>query len=305
MCSCIQTLKGGVKIKKLILSIDIDNDFTSTPREVESLCWKGLYQGLPQLLLAIEHVAITCNQILKVTLFCRADWQIRAVMGDSAWVFNETRQVVDALSLTAVQVDYQWHPHLYSFENGTWSFTLNEQEQCQQLAEIHSELMLSGLDIACSRIGECFFSQAVLQILQRLDILIDSTALPGRDLGYVDWTWAKETAFYPNVITDNMTTEAKLLEVPFSMVPILAPYENVIKSRYLNVVYQSQYVSAGIKNYQGQYIVTIAHPYELLEVLEGNKHQLLGDSQSVVNNVKHIISSHAPESLFLKELNVE
>jgi len=300
--SCIQILKGGVKIKKLILSIDIDNDFTSTPREVKALTWSGLYQGLPLLLQAIEHVALECNQILKVTLFCRADWQIRAAMGDSAWVFNETRQVVDALNLKATKVDYQWHPHLYSLENDSWSFTLNEQEQCQQLEEIHAELIQSGLDISCSRIGECFFSPAVLQTLEYLDISIDSTALPGRDLGYVDWTWAKETAFYSNVITDNMTTKAKLLEVPFSMVPILAPYENVIRKRYLNVVYQSQYILEGIKNYQGQYIVTIAHPYELLE---GNKHQLLGDSQSVVDNVKQIINSHAPRSLFLKEINVE
>jgi hypothetical protein len=303
--SYIQTLKGGAKIKKLILSIDIDNDFTSIPRETDRLSWDGLYTGLPQLLLAIEDVALKCKQILKVTLFCRADWQIKAVMGNSAWVFTQTRQVVDALNLKATKIDYQWHPHLYSLENDNWSFTLNEEDQCQQLEEIYFDLIQSGLKISCSRIGECLFSPAILHTLEKLNISIDSTALPGRDLGYVDWTWAQQTVFHPSLTGEGTITEAKLLEVPFSMIPILAPYDDVSRERYLNVVYQSQYVTEGIKSYQGEYIVTIAHPYELLDILGDEKHQLLGDRESVVKNVQQILNLHAPKSLFLKELYIE
>jgi hypothetical protein len=300
-----QILKVGVRIKKLILSIDIDNDFISTPRNVKELSWNGLNYGLPLLLKSIDNLAIELKKIFKITIFCRADWQIKTMMGSSTWVFEKTREVIDKPNLQGTLIDYQWHPHLYTFKNDIWSFTLDSTEQCQQLEETYSDLFSAGLNISCSRIGECFFSDTILCTLEQLNIAVDSTALPGRDLGYVDWTSAQRSIFYPQVSVEGTITKSTLLEVPFSMISILAPYDEIARERYLNIIYQNKYVSKAIKNYSGEYIVTIAHPYEILPLLGNEKHQLLGDEQSAVKNIQQIINSHDPQSLFLKELYSE
>jgi hypothetical protein len=309
-CFYILTLQVGVNIKQLILTIDIDNDFIDIPRESnQSLMWKGLEQGLPLLLQAMEKAAIEVKQVLNITVFCRADWQIKAVMGCSDWVFKQTIKQIKSLNLQHVHIDYQWHPHLYSLTDNQWKFTLKESEQCQQLIEVYNDLKSSGYDIQCSRIGECFFSNTILKTLIDLNISIDSTALPGRDMGYVNWNNAPTIPFYPNKeeysSADSNTANSNfIIEVPFSMIDIFAPYDTSSRERYLNTVYHNKFTKQGINSYNEKVITTIAHPFEVLPLEHQKKHQLLGDEQSVFENIINIFQSHQVKSIFLKDINL-
>lgn len=248
----------------------------------------------------MDKAALAVKQTLKLTVFCRADWQIKAIMRDSAWVFKQTKAQIERLSLNNLQIDYQWHPHLYSLQDNHWRFSLNEQEQALQLNEIYNDLAAQGYPIDCVRIGECFFSNSILKTLLSLGIKIDSSALPGRDLGYVDWRTVNQTPYSPNPLDYKKVGQCALLEVPFSMINILAPYEDTARQRYLNTVYQHQYTQQGIKAYPEHYITTIAHPFEVLK--QANKHQLLGDQHSVFDNITAIYQSHQVQSIFLKDI---
>lgn len=299
----ILTLKVGVNIKQLILTVDIDNDFVDVPRESnQMLTWQGLHKGLPLLLKAMEKAASEIKQDLNVTIFCRADWQIKSVMGSSDWVFKQTINLVNTLNLQHVLVDYQWHPHLYSLKENQWIFTLNEQEQKQQLTEIYTDLKQSGFHLQCSRIGECFSSNTILNTLINLGITIDSTALPGRNLDYVNWTNSPQVPFSPSEFNYNLAGKSHMIEVPFSMIDILAPYEKSARMRYLNTVYQNRFTQNGINTYNEKVITTIAHPFEVLPLENQNKHQLLGDEQSVFKNIKNIYQAHQIQSIFLKDV---
>ena len=159
-------------MKKLIITLDVDNDFIREPLEKEqSLQWDGLKVGMPEILLAIDGLALRLNTQIAVTIFCRADWQIEAVMGEVSWVFKKTQDVLKSLDLKNIQIGLEWHPHLYEKQNGKWALSVNKYAQEKQLLDIYAKLNNAGFDVKCSRMQSALFStlqhsQAEISVIQ-------------------------------------------------------------------------------------------------------------------------------------------
>jgi len=267
----------------------------------QSLKWDGLTKGLPTILISMDKLAEDLNCQLSVTLFCRADWQIETEMGDSAWVFKKTKEVLNKVSLKNVKTSLEWHPHLYHFEENKWLLAKNEQIQKRQLLDIYPKLNAEGFEIRCSRIGECFFSSQILTTLSCLGIKIDSSAFPGRNIGHTDWTSAPTYPYYP--LEDNFTKVGTggVLEVPFTMIPIRAPYEKKEALRYLNLNFSPSFTLDGIKNHKGPVFVTIIHPFEILTLGQDFTHQLFGSVDSITENLKLIYQQSPIHSISMRE----
>ena len=292
-----------VKIKKLAITLDLDNDFLSVPLESSAqLTWKGLTEALPLVLREFNTFAHQSGSQLKVTLFCRADWQIKSLMGKTSWVFDKARFILNSMALPHLAIDLQWHPHLYhEFSEGKWEQLTNEELIAAQLKETFSDLKKSGITPLCTRIGECFFSRQVLKTLTELGISVDSTSFPTRNLGHTDWSLSPRSPFHPDLSNFCLPGAAPLLQAPFSMLSIHAPYESSEKNRYFNLIFDTKFTKPGIKEISENVIVTILHPFEIL-TLDDNKHQLFGTLASIRKNLELVYRTHLPKSIFLKEL---
>lgn len=269
----------------------------------KSLQWDGLAIALPQILYAIDALAVNLNTRISVTIFCRADWQIEEVMGEASWVFKKTQNVLKRLALRNVQIGLEWHPHLYEKKNGKWELALNEDAQEKQLLDIYAKLIKAGFDVKCSRIGECFFSSTILKTLNAIGIIFDSTAFSGRDIGHTNWLNASPYPYSPAL--ENFTAHggSKVFEIPFTMIPIKAPYEKDETLRYFNLIFDTSFISEGIKNHDGPAIVTILHPYEILTLDRKNTHQLFGSFNTIIENIKLIYQLYPIQSILLRDYN--
>jgi hypothetical protein len=289
-------------MKKLIITLDVDNDFIREPLEKEqSLQWDGLKVGMPEILLAIDGLALRLNTQIAVTIFCRADWQIEAVMGEVSWVFKKTQDVLKSLDLKNIQIGLEWHPHLYEKQNGKWALSVNKYAQEKQLLDIYAKLNNAGFDVKCSRIGECFFSPTILKTLNAIGIIFDSTAFSGRDIGHTNWTNTPTYPYKPSLEDFTTHGDSKLFEIPFTMIPIKAPYDHIKTLRYLNLIFDTFFTKEGIKNHHGPAIVTILHPYEILTLGNENTHQLFGNISSITENIKLIYQHQPIQSILLRD----
>ncbi|MBC7427487.1 MAG: hypothetical protein H7336_02675 [Bacteriovorax sp.] len=291
------------KIKSLVITIDIDNDFISTPLESpDTLFWTGLTIGLPKILEIFNSTAKANDSVLAITIFCRADWQIEKIMGQAEWVFLETNKIISSGKYQHLNIDLQWHPHLYEENDGKWFQSHDNSIQRNQLIDIHNKLINAGIDVKCTRIGECFFNNNILETLVELKIKFDSTAFPGRDIGHTNWKPSPTHPYHPDL--SNFTSEGnqKILEVPFSMLSIHAPYERAPNLRYLNLIFSPEYTTSGIKDYSENFIVTILHPYEILTLNQPNTHKLFGPENSISENVNLITSHLKTKSILVKDI---
>jgi hypothetical protein len=292
------------QIKKLIITIDIDNDFVKVPLEDSlSLQWDGLLTGLPVILECINHLAKNLNHQIAISIFCRADWQIEELMGSISWVFKATQKILDQKKYDYLKIALEWHPHLYQKSaDGKWTLAFDKEIQKQQLIDVFRKLKKENIDFVCSRIGECYFSQTILETLIELQIPIDSSAFSGRNIGHTDWSDAPHGPYCPNADNFTQSGNAPLIMVPFSMIPIKAPYEEKVALRYLNLIFDPKYTQEGIQKYSQNTFVTILHPYEILTLAHEHKHQLFGNIDSVEKNLKLLLKQSPIESILLRNL---
>lgn len=291
------------KIKKLIITLDIDNDFLTVPLEnTKSLHWNGLSMGLINVLDIFNEFAKANNITLFLTIFCRADWQIEEIMGNVGWVFMKTKNTIGQKIYNYLSIDLQWHPHLYQKINGNWSLAHDELIQKEQLVDVYKKLNIGGIKINCSRIGECFFNNNILNTLSDLQIKCDSSSFSGRNIGHTNWENAPRHPYHPDSNNFTKLGSLSLLQVPFAMIPIHAPYDIKPTLRYFNLIYSTDYVALGIKNFTEEVIVTILHPYEILTLGNPKTHKLFGTNQTIFKNLELIFSLFNIESIFLKDL---
>jgi hypothetical protein len=276
---------------KLCLTIDCDSDFVRNPREKDAITWNGAKHGLPRLMSTLmqwcEHAGIR----LSVVLFVRSDDQVAYCLGRHAELFarifrNAKQEKWDIDS----EIEWAWHPHLYEFQtSGFWELSLADEKQREQLVRTYAALSNEGWHPAVSRIGECLFSEQILNTLVELGIQVDSTALPGRINAGTDWANAPSDPYFPDRNDFKSFGDSAILEVPFSMVPIRAPCENLSRLRYINLVNNIQFQRDGLigLSMSRKTIVVIVHAYEYLALCEGwpDRHPLWGGARSLIENL--------------------
>ena len=79
-----------------------------------------------------------------------------------------------------MEIEIDFHPHLYRRYGAEWPHETHRVDLREQLVETLAAMRGIGFQPRSSRIGEAFGSNDVMAALDELGIQCDSTAMPGR-----------------------------------------------------------------------------------------------------------------------------
>ena len=266
---------------RIALTFDVDNDFCQNPREADGLAWTGLHLGTAKILDALSELSDELQTSIPSTWFLRIDDQIAAECGHALWCLEEfSSRYIDSGTYPAI--DLQWHAHLYQKRSGTWELEHEPSGQVDQLNRNYQFIRESGVAMSVSRIGESLGTDAISRALIALGIRADASAMPGRAIdGRFDW---RNVSFTPYKMPSG------LWQLPFSMLPVLAPYDEVPLSRYLNLGFLHSCMKAPLADLvtNRDVLIAIAHPFE---VLPAAQHPLWGGTvANTMANLRVLIS---------------
>lgn len=245
---------------------------------------------------------------VRATWFVRADGQIADAYGTPAHLLEQH----DALwrSLASAGHEIAWHPHLYRrVADGAYVPETDPVACAEQLERLHEALTAAGRTFRVVRIGESFHSNQTMHAVDRLGYRIDATAIPGRgraDADRVfDWEPTPNEPYHPSVADYRVpgNPALRILEVPMTTVPILAPYDAAPLRRYVNLAVHPGMLRPGLGAFLGngaRVLATILHPDE---VRPQKAHALLSNSlETVRENLDFILTSADVRSCVMSEL---
>jgi hypothetical protein len=222
----------------LCLTIDTDPDGLSGKiTDRRSLTWEGLAQveQLPYDLAGSFHLL---GIQVPITWFVRVDCQLRDVFGTSLYLFEKFGGFWDRVSSWGHEIG--WHPHLYRQSRPESEPTLitDPHEACDELNRLWSDLATYSFKPKAFRNGEGWQHPKVLSTIEKIGLLCDSTAIPGRRGGPdhpMNWVGTPNQPYFPDEF-DIRKPGAKrpLLEIPMNTWCFKAPYENQPQLRYMN-----------------------------------------------------------------------
>lgn len=219
----------------ICLTVDTDPDGLSG-RAVNrgARSWAGLEaaQSLPGLLASTSALA---GRSVSITWFVRADDQIAGWFGSPGYLLERYAPFWD--EARAAGHELGWHPHLYVREEGGHRLATPD-EAVEQLERVFGQMYGPGFRPSAFRNGEGWHTPATYAAVERLGLLADSTAIPGRVAapGHpLDWEGAPNRPYYPSPLDVRRPGPPRdLVEVPMTTWLVRAPYDPEPRLRYLN-----------------------------------------------------------------------
>jgi len=288
---------------EIALTIDIDADvfdqsLQSASYHSQKPEWEGARQGIPLLANLFNTYTGSDQTPCIATWFVRADNQIGHYYGDNAYLLTEFQQHWHSLQKAGHEI--AWHPHLYRLKDNSWIQETDAQALDMQMRASVEAARAKGWKITSSRIGEAYFSNAILKSLETLGITCDSTALPGRErkdeTRQIDWLTSPRIPYYPSATDYRVpgTPHGNVLEVPFSMINVKADYDTVPLKRYIDLSFWHRALKDGLEQAIQPHTILncIIHPSTVVPGLETKPHGLLSYRlEEVKQNIDFILNT--------------
>lgn len=134
------------------------------------LKWRGVSEGVPRLLEAVDGLRDSGGRPARYTILVRADSQIAALCGRSGWILEAFDRVWREAK--AAGHGLGWHPHFYRWRADARSWT-NETEDAGWIRECLDAGAASGIDVAACRC-DGFSAPWILEHLARLGVRVES-----------------------------------------------------------------------------------------------------------------------------------
>jgi hypothetical protein len=238
---------------------------------------------------------------IKFTFFIRADNQIKYQFDRVSYLFDRYR----SFWLDAQQKgdEIGWHPHLYKLRGNLWFPQVDGSGIERQLKNCYAELPMDAFFITSARLGEGMMTNHAVNVLDRIGIKTDSTALPGRARDdserRFNWLKAPVTPYHPSRFDYASPGlpggSLRLLEVPFTMVTTMAPYDTEPTKRYLDLSFDPSFLAPGMKEAlkSSPYTVAVIHPSFV--VGDAGEHDLISPGVDTVK--QNIANIHAAANM--------
>lgn len=272
------------KNKSIALTVDVEGEWFELPGE------QGTFD-VARVKFAVEHLEQLLIQIedelgvkVPVTWFVRCDDSVEQCTGEISGLLRALDGFISRR--IAIGDDFGLHPHLYEFQNGKWVSEKNATKQCEQLerAAVAWEAFF-GSSPDLSRMGEAVMNNTLASGIEKLGIKCDSSALSGRkrfDNGFqFDWVNTPNLPYHPSLVdyrraNTNNESSYGFTEIPFTMLPILGPFDKQPLHRYCNLAFRPELIECAINNMMiPDKIIAVVHPHELL--LSKNSHPLIAN----------------------------
>lgn len=251
---------------------------------------------------AIQNILLDYPQV-NTTWFIRVDSQIETLHGHSDFILHRHADVLDWLRSYGHQIG--WHHHAYRFHDDAW---LQEARPGVVTGEIRRFGELARkLGMSTVRMGWGWHTNESMQVLDELGFGIDSSSIPRPcypwESGARDWSRSPSQPYRPSQADYQLPGEPslKLLEIPMSTTHIPAPNDNLAVQRYVNLAYRPDVFDRAVSSLGNRdLLVTITHPYELLE--NATSHPLIAfDSKALRSNLARLAGLDA-EFVTLEEV---
>jgi hypothetical protein len=253
----------------LVLTFDAEADVFDGSIATSDSCaptWRGIEQGIPLITTTLAAMADSTGESLRATWFVRTDWEIRDVQGDAAFLLQKYALLWRERLAAGDEIGF--HPHVAR------AGMLDEAGQAhrREIRDVVGRVRAAGFAPTVSRVGEAFGSNAVMSALEGEGFVADSTAMPGRvrrdAQRTLDWGGTPANPYKPSVADYRRPGQVArdLLEIPFSMVPVLASYDAVPLARYVDLSFHHQALREGLRSLiaTASLLVTVVHPSTLL-----------------------------------------
>jgi len=290
-----------LKPKSIILTIDIGPDGASIGKgHANDFIWTNTEQGILILLDAFNEISAKHGIDVSATWFIRSDKVIQDSFGSYTELFDRVVSVITGASVTH---EIGWLPQLYT--EGVISKTLSAEYCKSSLNEAYYALSKAGYQIQSTRMGDCYHNNHTMKVLEDIGIKYDCSALPHRvkkEAGwYLDWELTGEKVYHPS--SDDYRVPGhpsyELLEIPLSMVDILADYEVQPLSRYINPCFKNDYLWQNLESVieKANYLHCVMHPDEIVPPEKNAGHPLVSYSyKDTINNLSRIINTFQKHS---------
>lgn len=204
---------------------------------------------------------------IKTTWFFRIDEQISVLFGSAIHMFEKYENEISWLRDNGHEIG--WHHHAYTLEQESWRPESDRDIVLAQLMRIAPLARKCGLTI--SRMGWGTQSTEITNFLEKSGFVVDSSAMSRPvypwDKNLKDWEDSPNEPFYPTLGNYKIAGPRRnLLQVPMTTVELTLEGDTLPNvKRYLNPAYKTEYFKKACETVEGELIVTITHPYEIMD----------------------------------------
>lgn len=218
--------------------------------------------------IALKSLEETFEENLKCTWFVRVDDQVKFYMGSSTGFLEKYEKLINFLIKKKQLIGF--HPHLEKFDKvkQKWVINKNKDEIAEQFFNSFNDFRLFGLSPEVTRIGGNLSQPELYQLMDKLGVKVDSSALPGRyrndNERNFNWKHTKGNIYNPSFQNPQLNKEPKLslIEIPFTMFNIKADYDLTPVSRYVDFTFNAKKVEEAFKSVliKDNTLLIILHP---------------------------------------------
>ena len=279
--------KRGLMVRQRIaITFDVDMvDYMGHHSNVDEL-----EESFP----AIQRILLDFPQV-RTNWFIRIDSQISSIYGRPDFVLRRHANILDWLRIHGHQVG--WHHHAYRFYGGSWSQETRVEIATREIRRFGEIANRHGM--SASRMGWGWHTNESIQVLDEIGFVVDSSCIPRPcypwEANVRDWSRAPSWPYRPSRIDYQTPGEPslQLLQIPMSTTHIPAPGDSEEVRRYINLAYRPEVFARALSNLEKrELVVTITHPYELLQ--NSHKHSLIAfDMEVLRNNLTQLASIDA------------
>ena len=238
------------------------------------------------------------NEDICFTYFIRADNQIKYQFNRTSYLFDYYRDFWMEANQFGDEIG--WHPHLYRLRGSVWLPQTDGAGVERQINSCYVELPMDVFFITSARVGEGRMTNYAINSLDKIGIKADSTALPGRvrNDNERSFNWSKTPTHPYNPSRFNYGAlglpggRLNLLEIPFTMVETLAPYDLAPLKRYLDLTFEPSILGPGLKNAvkDSPFTVAVIHPSFILGGGAGNE-LISAGIDTVKQNIANVMAA--------------
>ncbi len=296
----------------VLLTVDVcDGSFDQGDRKSR---FTALMDVLPEIRDILgDVISRNWGNLLPVTWFVRADMQVKDITGNALGLFHGWREFWEDCTLFGGEIG--WHPHVYKRHGQNWIPIRDHKKLKSAIDRIWHEISGGEFKPVTSRMGESVASNELMQSLDNIGILADSSALPGRKrddgLRWFDWETTPDSPYHPSRGDYRRPTRAygsgdrveaeeslSILQIPFTMAGIRAPYDPDDTTepgirRYIDLSFDHEVLKAGLGSIykHAEYLMLVVHPMQAagLEVPDGGL--VAGGTRNLSRNLKLILGS--------------
>lgn len=257
--------------------------------------WEETESGLAVTTDVLRSIQDRFGIAVPVTWFFRADSLIEQQFGDCLAIFDKFSRFTQLVVREGHEIG--WLPQVYAGSRGA-VVGINYED----LSTTHAALTNAAHAPRSVRMGNCFHDNRTIKLLNDLGVEVDSSAVPGRtkdDLGWrMDWLGTPARPYYPSVADYRQPGEPQLdiLEVPLSVRPIKAPYDQAPLLRYLNPCMHRHFFLQNLRDLlaSSSYLLCIFHPDEAVVPQSGKGHPLVAYSKDeLAFNLQELMAESA------------